>query len=381
MQPAIALCLVMVGVSVVSFITIAGVALIALGSSGVFTPSNSVAVTTTTTATTTVTTTTTLSPVDQLSLAMSDISLYPSKSYLAALSSFSKASSSYSLLPLNQSLLSLFGNSDNTSSVLEAGRAQYLFYTVPAPPARRKRASSDVITAIALHFGVASSTDTLAVIPIPGPNDTNTTNPGVVNAFLLPDGSRIVRVVLSIPTAICSKVNGKPIDACITIIYQAYAIVNNNSIAPLLALEINAACGDICNLTTSACSATCTKCDGQQVAGYDTPVTRRYNMGTNAATFLFTYQTYVIKDRIKVWNSGSLIYDTGCVGANATANVTYSSTSQSIRVDVEPNCDCAYARGCGTAWYFIVGCLNLTSSRRQIMDLPNLELERQLIRY
>jgi hypothetical protein len=96
---------------------------------------------------------------------------------------------------------------------------------------------------------------------------------------------------------------------------------------------------------------------------------RRFTMSSTAGTFSFDYQTYTIKDRITVWNAGKLIFDRGCVGANGTISVSYSSSSSSIRVDVEPNCACTDPAGCvGTLWYFTVYCLHATHTRQAVIS-------------
>lgn len=80
--------------------------------------------------------------------------------------------------------------------------------------------------------------------------------------------------------------------------------------------ELPVACGPQCNAdVNSPCFIPCSLCDGQQVAGTDTPVTRRYNMNTTAAkNILFSYETYSIKDRMTVSYEGANLFDSGCVG-------------------------------------------------------------------
>ncbi|CAF1560529.1 unnamed protein product, partial [Rotaria sordida] len=125
-----------------------------------------------------------------------------------------------------------------------------------------------------------------------------------------------------------------------------------------ISYQINVACGDVCSLSSangSSCSASCgATCDGQQVAGADTPISRRYNMGARTTSFQFTYQTYSKEDRVKVWNGARNLLDSGCVGTGSPVTVTFNLTSsdKNIRVDVEPNC----TGGTGTSWYFTVAC-------------------------
>ncbi|CAF1647306.1 unnamed protein product [Didymodactylos carnosus] len=98
----------------------------------------------------------------------------------------------------------------------------------------------------------------------------------------------------------CPINNGSVIDACLLINYYAYSVVNNNQIALPILIEANAACGDACSSISTSCSPSCTTCNGQQVAGADTPVSRRYDMGASSGTFKFDYNTFTIKDRIMV---------------------------------------------------------------------------------
>ncbi|CAF0951675.1 unnamed protein product [Didymodactylos carnosus] len=369
MHPGVSFCILWSVISVASFTVVAGVALIALGASGVLrSPSsnnnndNNVA-------------TTTLSLFDSFSAApFANISIYPNGSYQRSLSSFTETSSVSPLIPFNESILNQFGGTDNSSSIFEAGRAQYLYFHVPAELLPKKRPISNSVvklrtlratlnsyTGVALHFGTAGSNDLLFVVPLPDANGPNQTSPGVTTLLILTDGSRVIRIAIVTPSNICQLPSVKPIDACLYITYQARLVINTNQITSSVSVTTNLACGDVCSLQMSPCSTTCTQCDGQQVAGADTPVSRRYSMGSNSATFAFDYQTYTIKDRITVWNGATLVFDTGCIGADGTTYVTYASTSSSIRVDVEPNCACTDPLGCtGTVWYFLVHCLNLT---------------------
>lgn len=94
------------------------------------------------------------------------------------------------------------------------------------------------------------------------------------------------------------------------------------------------------------------QCSTQQVAGADTPETRVIDLGKNHGTFQFDYETYSQKDRITVTYEGTTLFDTGCVGASGTKNLTYSGSSTSVTVTVQPNC----AGGSGTSWNFTVYC-------------------------
>jgi uncharacterized repeat protein (TIGR02543 family) len=93
-------------------------------------------------------------------------------------------------------------------------------------------------------------------------------------------------------------------------------------------------------------------CGSVQVAGGDLPVTRTVELGASSGTFNFTYDTYSIADRMVVTYQGSTLFDTGCVGASGSVNLSYSGTATTVTVSVTPNC----AGGTGTQWTFTVGC-------------------------
>jgi hypothetical protein len=94
-------------------------------------------------------------------------------------------------------------------------------------------------------------------------------------------------------------------------------------------------------------------CGSVQVAGGDLPVTRTVELGASSGTFTFTYDTFSIPDRIVVTYQGGILFDTGCVGASGSVNLSYSGTATTVTVSVTPNC----AGGTtGTSWQFTVGC-------------------------
>ena len=332
----VALCIVFLG--------IVSVTLVALGVSGVFTRTSH--------------TTTTQSPQSHFSASsLNNVSLYPSGSYSAYLSAFTQASSALALTPLDQTILNQVGFIDHSSSIFEAGRLQYLYFHVPAG------SRSSTITGIGLYFGTAGNNDALVVIPIRSTSSSSSQQiPGVTIPVTMPDSSIILRIEMTVASSLCSSIGTSPVNICAATAYEARAVVNSNQITSIISIGVNVACGDICSLPSSLCSTTCATCTGQQVAGADTPVSRRYNMGATSATFQFEYETYSIMDRITVWNGATRLFDTGCVGARATVSITYTDASPSIRVDVEPNCACTTVSGCsGTAWYFQVHCLNGTN--------------------
>ena len=297
--------------------------------------------------TTTRITTSGLNVLDLLSASLQNVSSYPNGSYTAPISSFNQTSTNSinntALLPLNQSVLNNINNIDNSSFIFEAGRQQNLYFRVASSVANQILPSGSSFR-VAIQFG--SNVANLVIVSSSGvtllPN-------------ALPDGSRIFVLVITTPSSICSQIA----DSCSGLTYNTYLLLNSSELSAPISYQINVACGDVCSLSggnASSCSASCgSTCDGQQVAGADTPVSRRYNMGAGTRSFQFIYQTYTQQDRVKVWNGATNLLDSGCVGTGGEVarNLTLTSGGgSSIRVDVEPNC----AGGTGTSWYFTVVC-------------------------
>ncbi|CAF4029060.1 unnamed protein product [Rotaria sordida] len=91
---------------------------------------------------------------------------------------------------------------------------------------------------------------------------------------------------------------------------------------------MNAACGDVCSLSSSLCSASCTTCDEQQVAGADTPVSRRYDMGATSGVFRFDYNTYTVQDDILSVSPSSIdVYVSVTTSTTTTTTTTTTSAT------------------------------------------------------
>lgn len=95
------------------------------------------------------------------------------------------------------------------------------------------------------------------------------------------------------------------------------------------------------------------QCNEQQIAGGDIADQRNIEMGQNAGSFNFAYQTFSIRDQITVSYEGNQLFDTGCVGAANSVSLTFSGSSSQIRVEVIPNCD---GDTSGTAWNYTASC-------------------------
>lgn len=324
---------------------------------------------------------------------MNDASIYPSGSYSSRVSFLNPAPTSSTPLPLSLSTLQQTGSIDTSSLLLEAGRQSFLYFHLPGTStiqsktldslsaaqdqsrANPTNADINVIMGIAVSFGPTNGDDSIIIIPITYDINSPSQTPGVAIVWVFNDTSTVVRITVSPPSSMCSTNSTSAIDGCIPINYNVHTIINNNKISSPLLVQTNAACGDVCLSASSSCSVSCTTCDGQQVAGADTPVSRRYNMGASSAVFRFDYDTFTVKDRIKIWNGPTLLFDTGCVGASGIVNVSYSSTSPIIRVDVEPDCACTNVHGCtGTAWWFQVYCLSNTTGRGDYLHSEHFQM-------
>lgn len=338
--------------------------------------------TTTTSSTTTInitaTTSTSLSTIspnplaDHIIASLNHISVFPSGSYAALVSSFGQASDNFNLLPLNNTLLQQIASIDNSSFIFESGRQQLYFRLPPGSYQQSHRFKNishiisrqdnpNEITGLALRFDQTEDSNSITILPLYGPD--------ISYVYTMPDGSHVIRLQLRSPTSMCSLNSDPSPTVCMPMNVIGRSVLNNNQLSSPLSTGVNIACGYVCALSSSLCSASCsTKCDGQQVSGSDTPVTRRYDMGSKSLEFRFDFQTYSIEDRITVWNDATLLFDTGCVGQLDTTTIKYSGTSPFIRVDVEPNCACGSFLGCtGTLWYFTVHCSKCDPSEIAIL--------------
>ncbi|OWA50811.1 hypothetical protein BV898_15317 [Hypsibius exemplaris] len=145
------------------------------------------------------------------------------------------------------------------------------------------------------------------------------------------------------------------LSACTVINWRPYSVSVDRKSATAADVQssLPVACGSQCDTDSSSlCAQSCAACDGQTVAGADTPVSRRYNLGTTKGTMKFSYQTYSIPDRVTVVYEGKALYDSGCVGTSQSVPISFSGSTKEMRVDVEPNCQGTS----GTKWYFTLPC-------------------------
>lgn len=287
--------------------------------------------------------------------SISQNAVFPNGSYLVSTSSLQSGSPTMAPLQLNLSMLAQFGiRVDNSSLIAETGRLSYFYIWLPpqhpSPIINLSNKKSQMInnTDVGIRFGDA---DTINVVPL---SLALIPRSGFSLVRRMPDLSAIYQLEVRMPDSMCT---GQSLEACILTGWQPYSIYNGGTIGEpgSFTNPLPVACGSQCDSPSdSPCATTCQTCDGQQVAGTDTPVTRRYNLGTTKATVSFVYETYSVKDRITVVYQDQIVFDSGCIGTNGErrTNISYSGNSNELRVDVEPNCKGTT----GTAWYFTLGC-------------------------
>jgi len=284
----------------------------------------------------------TTSVAQTTSSLLGNISVLPSGSFTINPTTYGVAPVELALTVVNATYVSEYITLDGTTSILEAGRLQYMYFVVPPASA------ASHVTGIGISFGDDDLSSSLNVVPL--------TSSGVVTVSTVTGGSTLYGLSIKTPAGICSTTTGEA-NQCTATTVNGYSVTNTQQISSSSSTNMHIACGNVCALGSSICSYGCSQCDaGSTVAGTDTPVSRRFDMGTTIASYTFTYQTYTLKDRITVWNDGNLVFDSGCVGTGVEVSkiISYNSNSQIIRVDVEPDCECL---GCtGTAWYFATSC-------------------------
>ncbi len=95
------------------------------------------------------------------------------------------------------------------------------------------------------------------------------------------------------------------------------------------------------------------QCNDQALAGGDQPESLSVDAGQPSGTVDFSWSMASIMDRMVVSYEGQTLFDTGCVSGTGLQPVTYSGNSNTLVVDVIPNCD---GMSSGTFWSFTVAC-------------------------
>ncbi len=95
-------------------------------------------------------------------------------------------------------------------------------------------------------------------------------------------------------------------------------------------------------------------CNTQYRSGANAPEQYTIDVGQPYGSVTLNYETYVVKDRIQVYNGGRLIFDSGCVGTRGTKSTTLQMSGSSVfRIVVNPLCDPGESN---TQWHFTLGC-------------------------
>jgi hypothetical protein len=184
------------------------------------------------------------------------------------------------------------------------------------------------------------------------PYDLQNGGSGFQQMNRLLNGEPLYQLPITAPSILCPSSSGSQ---CVSVPYLAYVVSSDSKSPASEPSSLSAACGSQCQGEQGTCKQSCQACNNETVKGADTPVTRRYRMqGKISGSFQFVYQTNGIPDRMRIYQGDVQIFDSGCLGTGGKRNVTVTFTSYSdeIRVDVEPNCTGTL----GTAWYFRVGC-------------------------
>uniref|UniRef100_A0AC35FTB4 Transglycosylase SLT domain-containing protein n=1 Tax=Panagrolaimus sp. PS1159 TaxID=55785 RepID=A0AC35FTB4_9BILA len=303
------------------------------------------------TSTTTVWTTTTASLGDDIT----SNSTFPNGSYPIDINQLKPGSPSSAPIEITIADLNQLGITvDNSSFIAETGRQSFFYIRLPLATTTTSAETTlstkvEEQTDIGIRFG---DSPLITVIPL---SLINTENSGVSMIGTLPDSSTVYQIKITMAENMCSS---SAEGACTVVNWQPYSIYDANIGSPAnFTTNLPVACGSQCDAASdSLCaSSSCTTCDGQQVAGENTPVTRRYTMGRTSGNLTFVYQTYTVPDRIRVFYENSPIFDSGCIGTEdeMSKEIYFSGNSQELRVDVEPNCDGTTS----TAWYFTLPCL------------------------
>ncbi|NMO20090.1 hypothetical protein HPC49_03715 [Pyxidicoccus fallax] len=106
------------------------------------------------------------------------------------------------------------------------------------------------------------------------------------------------------------------------------------------------------NSTTQTCEPPSACGTSISASGGDAGYQRTFDLGATSGTLTLTFNTYSVKDRIRVEYEGATVIDTGCVGAAGTLSAGYSGSTTQAIVVVEANC----AGSSGTQWNFTLGC-------------------------
>lgn len=97
------------------------------------------------------------------------------------------------------------------------------------------------------------------------------------------------------------------------------------------------------------------ECNIQYQSGANEPEQYTIDVKRSYGSLNFSYQTYDVKDRIHIYQSGAKVFDSGCVGASGSQTLTLNGSSSVFTVIVDPRCE---QDPSSTSWNFTLGCPN-----------------------
>lgn len=96
-------------------------------------------------------------------------------------------------------------------------------------------------------------------------------------------------------------------------------------------------------------------CNIQYQSGANEPEQYTIDVKRNYGSLNFSFQTYDVKDRIHIYQSGAKVFDSGCVGSSGSQTLTLNGSSSVFTIIVDPRCD---QNPSSTSWNFTLGCPN-----------------------
>ena len=95
------------------------------------------------------------------------------------------------------------------------------------------------------------------------------------------------------------------------------------------------------------------RCGLVTISGGDNPDSRVIELGKDAGSFLFEWNTYGVADDIVVSYENKVLFDTGCVGGSGAPAIPFKGLSTQATVSVVPDCR---AGSSGSQWEYRVSC-------------------------
>ena len=270
---------------------------------------------------------------------------------------------------------------DSSSSVAEENRQIFLYVQLPPPleyqakhevllysssssnnsTSRRRRNVVNEVTGIGIRFGESND---IRIVPLELAREPMS---GIALVSHLPSGSNIYQIRITIPRHLCQLLwdqTGSNNATCHSFVWTAYSIVDfgRAAVEQKQPRRLYLACGSQCSAARTPCSVdSCRQCDGSQIGGANNPATRRYKVPQMVQSIQLAYDTYRVRDRVRVVraDNGDILFDSGCMAEKARLNIGPVSAVAGVelRVDVEPDCT---ADASSSGWHFALTCYHLS---------------------